>query len=201
MFRSLCFAIILSCIDPVSAKADINQLKFYIEELTTLKSTFEMTTLYSSDIRYGEFYLQRPGRLRFEFDDQKNVIIADGFLIHFIDNDAQDYANNFINATPAQVLLNQTIDLKADFDTTKVDTSKNSVSYKIQSKDNPEVGFVVIHMNKTPYQIKGWTIYDAIGDEINIKLTNIEEDVSIDPRLFVFKAPQADQSPDSPEFR
>ncbi|HEY1096716.1 MAG TPA: outer membrane lipoprotein carrier protein LolA, partial [Alphaproteobacteria bacterium] len=92
----------------------IKNAEKYLNSITTLKSEFLQT--HSDGTRYsGDFYLSRPGRLRFQYRPPLNdYIVADGLLVHYWDSEVKNYSNAPIGSTLADFLLRKNIKLSGD---------------------------------------------------------------------------------------
>ena len=86
------FGIVLGASSPVRAGNEITQAESYFTGLKTVKSRFVQTSADGSQTR-GTFYLNRPGKLRFEYDPpSKDFVVADGLFIYFYDGEMKQHA-------------------------------------------------------------------------------------------------------------
>ena len=70
---------------PYSARKAEN----YLRGLKTAKANFIQST--SSGLQlFGTFYLDRPGKLRFEYDALDDFVVADGIFIYFYDSELEE---------------------------------------------------------------------------------------------------------------
>jgi outer membrane lipoprotein-sorting protein len=142
----------------------VKAVETYLNGLKTLKAEFLQT--HSDGSRYGgDFYLNRPGRLRFEYRAPlSDYIVADGLLIHYWDNEVKNYSNAPIGTTLADFLLRKNIKLSA------------------------------LIFDQEPLKLRRWQVIDGTGAMTEVSLYNVQTGISVDPRLFVFKAPKAYKS-------
>ncbi|MBI2234105.1 MAG: outer membrane lipoprotein carrier protein LolA, partial [Micavibrio aeruginosavorus] len=99
----------------VSAAAPaVRQAESYLQSLRTAKARFLLTAADGTQ-QIGTFYLDRPGRLRFEYDPPaKDFVVADGLLIYFYDSQLGEQSNAPIGQTLADFLLRSDIRLSGD---------------------------------------------------------------------------------------
>ena len=72
---------------------DIAIVEHYLQGLTSARARFVQTTHDGTQL-VGTFYLQRPGKLRFEYDDPiKDFVVADGVFIYFYDAELGEQSN------------------------------------------------------------------------------------------------------------
>ena len=63
-----------------AAGDDVQKAEEYLRGLTTAKADF-IQRAHNGARLSGTFYLDRPGRLRFEYNEVDDIIVADGFFI------------------------------------------------------------------------------------------------------------------------
>ncbi len=80
--------------------SDIARAENYLRNLSTVKADFIQTAHNGSRLS-GTFYLNRPGKLRFEYNEVDDFIVADGFFIYFYDSEMQEQTNAPIGQTLA----------------------------------------------------------------------------------------------------
>ena len=81
-----------------TAATDIQRAENYLRNLDTVKAEFIQTAHNGSRLS-GTFYLNRPGKLRFEYNEVKDFIVADGVFIYFYDSELQEQTNAPIGHT------------------------------------------------------------------------------------------------------
>ena len=73
----------------------------------------------------GMFYLQRPGRLRFEYDPPATLlIVADGSVVAMRDTELRTTERTPIRSTPLNIILGETINLERDARILRVSRSR-----------------------------------------------------------------------------
>jgi outer membrane lipoprotein-sorting protein len=132
----------------------------------------------------GKFYIQRPGKIRFNYESPSAYrVISDGRSV-VIDNRKLNTSDLYpLSKTPLKLLLDDRIDLtgsrvrsvKEEGDATTIKLSDRSV-----------FGSATITMVFDPksYDLRQWTITDAQGKDTTVMIFNVRQDVRIDPSLF-----------------
>jgi outer membrane lipoprotein-sorting protein len=169
--------------DPAVQKAED-----YLRGLKTAKADFIQRT--NGDILTGTFYLNRPGRLRFEYNEVKDFIVADGLFIYFYDSQLQEQSNAPIGQTLADFLLRE--DLKLSGDLTVRDVySKDGLSHlTFTQTEDSAAGSVQLVFTEIPYQLRKWIVTDAQGSITEIELKNLERDIPLKDSLFAYFDPK-----------
>jgi outer membrane lipoprotein-sorting protein len=169
----------------------VKRIEAYFNALSTIKAHF---TQANSDgtVTDGIFYLKRPGRLRFEYSPPiKDYIVADGLLMHYWDDEMKNYSNAPVGSTLADFFLRKKIKLSGDVKVTDVQASQdNVVVVTLIQTENPDAGNLQLVFNTEPLQFLKWRVTGTDGGITEITLEDVERDVTLDPRLFVFKPPK-----------
>jgi outer membrane lipoprotein-sorting protein len=189
---------------PVHAQQDLSaadqaalvqKAEIYLNNITTLKSRF---SLMGSDgmIETGMFYLQRPGRMRFQYDPpHADYIVADGLLIHYWDDGVKNYSNAPIGSTLADFLLKKKIRLSGELKVTSVRRpADNKLVITLVQAKNPEAGDLRLLFTENPQSgnlsLDKWRVTDATGNVTETTLTNVQTGTKLDPKLFIFSPPK-----------
>jgi outer membrane lipoprotein-sorting protein len=132
----------------------------------------------------GKFYIQRPGKIRFNYDKSSGYqVISDGKSV-VIDNKKLNTMDLYpLSKTPLKLLLEKRIDLSGD----KVKSVKEESDLTtIKLADKSVFGNSTITMMFDPksYALRQWTITDAQGKDTTVMIFNVQEGVKIDQALF-----------------
>lgn len=171
----------------------LKQIEDYIKSITTLKARFGQTAeIYSQDLT-GTFSMQRPGKLRFEYDAPiDDYIVADGTFIYFYDSEMEHYTSAPVNSTMAAFLVRKDPGLTSeDIEVMDVADKDGLLGVTLRYADEPEKGRLTLIFKKEPQlQLLKWQIVDAQGYVTQIELKDVKTGMKIDRDTFVFVAPQ-----------
>lgn len=176
-------------------KATLQSIETYLNSITTMQSEFVQT--HSDGSRYnGKFYLNRPGRLRFEYAPPNgDYIVADGLLVHYWDSEVKNYSNAPIGSTLADFLLRKKIKLSGDLTVKDVKSvPDNRLLVTLSQTADPQAGELSLLFDQNPMRLRRWRVIDGTNAMTEVSLYNIQTSIRIDPRLFVFKTPKGFQS-------
>lgn len=172
-----------------TSEADVRAAQTYLQGLKTAKARFVQTNPDGSIAR-GTFYLSRPGRLRFEYDTPvKDLVVADGLLIHFYDGIANQTSNAPIGQTLADFLLRRTISLSGDVKATRVRRGADLLQITLVQENDPGAGSLTLGFSEQPYALRKWRVIDAMGAVTEVELLDMQPNVTLAPSLFVFNNP------------
>ncbi len=161
----------------------------YLNALNTAQARFLQTNPNGSQL-IGTFYLNRPGKLRFEYDDPvDDFIVADGFLIYFYDSELGEQTNAPIGQTMADFLLRPDLRLRGDITVTGVRRHGELLQITLVQSDDPEAGALTLGFTEEPLALKKWRITDATGAITEIELFQLKTGLPLDDSLFVYVNP------------
>jgi outer membrane lipoprotein-sorting protein len=189
-----CALLIVSSLPAHANDPFLKKAEDWFNNLKTAKANFTQIG-YDGRQATGQFYLKRPGRLRFEYDAPlKDFVVADGIMVHFYDGELEDMSNAPIGQTPADFILRKRLDftsVDSDLIVRKTEHKHNIFRVVMIQKEDPEAGEIVLDFTKKPMQLNGWLIKDSLGNITQINLDGLVLNERLDPALFVYKDPKA----------
>ena len=134
----------------------------------------------------GDFYIQKPGKLRFEYDDPSPIaIVADGSSVVVRDRKLATQDIYPLSQTPLRYLLSDKIDLIKDTNVVGVSQDDMFVSVTIEEKQSLiGTSRLMLMVGAKDNQLKQWTITDPQGYDTTIAVYNLDTAKKLDPALF-----------------
>lgn len=171
-------------------QAQVQKIEDYINNLGTARARFVQTTHNGTQL-VGTFYLARPGKLRFEYDEPiKDFVVADGTFIYFYDAEAGEQTNAPIGQTLADFILRKKLDLKKEITVTDYKEAGGLIQVEMVQTSDPGAGKLVLGFDKEPLTLKKWRIIDAQDLITEVELFYLKTDIKHPDGLFVYKDPQ-----------
>ena len=163
----------------------LSQAENWFVNLDTAQSRFEQIAYDGTSMR-GTFYIDRPGRLRFEYDaPTRDYIVADGFQIHFYDSESDQYSSGPIGATLADFILRDNLSFDDDAITVEdISETDRTTNITLYQSDQEGMSTLTLTFDKEPFTLSSWTIEDAQGLTTSVILRDFEKTARIDPTLF-----------------
>ena len=131
----------------------------------------------------GKFFLERPGKIRFDYDKPSAVQVkADGKSVVIHNSKLDTYDMYPLSQTPLQLLLADRIDV-----TKRVkDVQQDQDLLTIKMGDKSVFGDSTITMMFDPqtYDLRQWTITDKQGKDTSVILIDVQEGVRFEKRMF-----------------
>lgn len=138
----------------------------------------------------GAFYINRPGKIRFEYTAPEPVfIVSDGVSVSIEEPKRDSYDAVPLSSTPLHLFLRSNVDLKRDGSVTDVTSSNGSHFVTLIDKTGEAEGKMILEFRASDFELLGWRSIDGTGAETRVKLSDTKKNVSMKPSLFVVKDP------------
>ena len=134
----------------------------------------------------GDFYISKPGRVRFEYDNPSPIeLIADGQSVVVRDRNLATQDVYPLSQTPLRFLLADHVDLMKDTNLVAVYADDVFVTVVVEEK-NSVVGTsrLMIMFSAKDMQLKQWTVTDPQGYDTTVAVYNIDTSKKPDPSMF-----------------
>lgn len=152
----------------------VTRINAYFNNITNLQGSFEQVD--SNNKRStGRFYVQRPGKIRFDYAPPSGLrIIADGRFLAIEDSDLKTVEKYPISSTPFKLLLTEAVDLGRDARIMGVESQEGSLTISLQDKSGDAAGNIRLLFESAPeLQLKQWMITDAQGLMTKVTVNDI----------------------------
>ncbi|MCB1991311.1 MAG: outer membrane lipoprotein carrier protein LolA [Geminicoccaceae bacterium] len=183
---------------PLAAQsAVLADVERYLNGIDTLAARFEQIAPDGSLSR-GRVYIQRPGRLRFDYDPPSRIrLIAPGdWRLVFYDASIGQVNVIPISQTPLGILLDDEVRLDGDVEVTNVREQAGELAVTVIRKGEADQGSVTLVFAKSPLALRRWSVVDAQGLVTHIVLQDVETGGKLDSELFRWRDPQTYGLPD-----
>ena len=171
--------------------ANSARVEAYFNAITTLSAQFSQIAP-DGQVAEGDFYLRRPGRLRFEYAPPVPLlIVADGFRLVLYDYELGQVNAWPVAATPLGPLVARTVDFINSGHAQAVETEPGILRLTLVDPDRPDDGWITLVFRDDPLELRHWEVTDPQGWVTVVVLTGMRIDPDLEPELFVFKDPVA----------
>jgi outer membrane lipoprotein-sorting protein len=173
-------------IEPVTPANAVARANAYLNGVTSLQADFIQLGADGRRLE-GKLYIQKPGRLRFEYLPPASLqIIADGTSVAIQDKKVKPEPDlYFIGQTPLKFLLSDKIDLARD--TRVLDVTSDPQACTIFIEDHATFGGtsrIKLVFDPSNFTLRQWIIADPQGYETVVSLFNVDYAAKPDPALF-----------------
>jgi outer membrane lipoprotein-sorting protein len=166
-------------------RAQVDKVSAYLSSVQQLVGQFLQVGPDGSRVK-GEFYIQKPGKVRFEYDPPSPIeIVADGQSVIVRDRKLATQDLYPLSQTPLRFLLSERIDLMRETNVIGVRADEVFVTIIIEERQ-PLVGTsrLMMMVGAKDFQLKQWTITDPQGYDTTVMVSNLDTSKRPDPGLF-----------------
>ncbi len=167
-------------------RALLDRISKYLSSIQTMVGNFVQIGP-DGNRTEGTFYLQKPGRIRFDYNPPSPIdIIADGSSVVVRDRKLATQDLYPLSQTPLRYLLADRIDLLRDTDVVSVTSDDTFDSVTIEQKQLM-IGTdkLMIMFDAKDLTLKQWTVTDPQGFDTTVAVYNLDTAKKPDPNLFV----------------
>lgn len=133
----------------------------------------------------GTFYIQRPGRLRFDYDPPSPLlIVSDGSVVAIRDSDLRTTERTPLRSTPLNIILGSQIDLERDARILRVSSAGPWLMITARDRTGQTDGQIILQFHGPDAELRSWDVIDATGSRTRTTLRDVTRPASIDRRLF-----------------
>lgn len=198
MLRKLCIFFVM-LVSTVSARAEdtpLQRLRNFLAKAGSLQADFTQAQVDENGNvgkkSSGVFYLQRPGKFRWDYKTPYNQeIVSNGGKVWFYDKDLDQVTAKRLNAaigsTPA-LLLSGEVALETNFNIEKQTVDEGLYWLKLVPKSE-ESGFKYVLLGLDGDTLAGMELNDNFGQLTRIYFNNVKTGVKPNPAIFEFKPP------------
>jgi len=166
-------------------KAQAARVSNYLSSLQTVSGNFVQVGPDGSKVK-GDFYIQKPGKVRFEYEPPSPIaIIADGSMLAVRDRKLSTQDIYPLSQTPLRYLLSDRIDLLKDTNVVSVTADDLFISVTIEEKQILiGTSRLMLMVGAKDGQLKQWTVTDPQGYDTTVAVYNLDTSRKVDPGLF-----------------
>ncbi|MFW5654461.1 MAG: LolA family protein [Roseicyclus sp.] len=177
-------AALLSPLPALAQAIPLEQISAYLDGIETAESTFTQINADGS-VATGELYIQRPGRVRFDYDDEALLVMAGGGQLAIFDGRGNTMAEQYpLRQTPLWLILDRDVNLSRSGMVIAHEFDGTSTRVVTQDPERPEIGTLTLVFTDDPIQLRQWVVTDQAGAETTIVLGALRQDVRLSQGLF-----------------
>lgn len=178
-------------------EAPIKQLKAFLNSNASLSADFKQVSYnkagQAAQASFGEFYLSRPGKFRWNYQKPfAQEIVSNGGKVWFYDADLEQVTvkqlDDSLGSTPALLLTGQ-VDIDQKF-VLEEQGNDDDLNWVRLSPKNEESGFKYILIGLNHGQLGGMELSDNFGQLTRIYFSNIKLNPVLQDSLFNFTPPK-----------
>ncbi len=168
-------------------QARIKSATAYLQALSTGQGRFEQTD-WRGKVTTGNWYLARPGKIRFEYDAPYSLlIVSDGKQVKMWDPRLKSLDKYPLDETPLSLFLSKQIRFDQGVVITEVTSGASGFRLKARDRRKQIEGSVTLDFAQGDggLVLSDWTVIDAQNHGTTVRLTTFNRGGALRPDLFV----------------
>ncbi len=183
----------LTALAPAPLSADdaalVDRARAYLRSLSSAKGRFIQTDARGARSA-GTFYLQRPGRARFEYDPPSPLVIAaNGYRVAVANRRLKTLQAYPLGLTPLGLLLSREIRIDKGVAVDRVTRGTDGFSILVSDRTGKAQGRIALDFTDSPLTLAGWTITEAQGAVTQVRLSQFAAAAHFPASLFELGEP------------
>ncbi len=179
------------------APSQANQLDRAVRALravTTMRADFTQTDRAGNSVS-GQLTLRNPGRIRFEYTDDVNMlVVSDGRALTLVDYDVSQVERWPIRNSPLGALLDPGRDMTR-YGRLQPSSTDNVISIEVRDPQRPEFGVMTLIFVAEPsapggLELASWVALDSQNTRTTVRLRNHRYGMSVPDSAFTYRDPR-----------
>ena len=171
----------------MAEKISLNNISNYLNGLSTVQSEFTQVNP-DGTISAGTVYIQRPGRVRFEYKNSKQLMLASGGQVAVFDAKSNQGPQVYpLGQTPLSIILDQNVNLARKGMVTGHSERKNTTVVKAHDPAHPQYGSIEMVFT-APTELRQWVVTDYTGKKTTVILGEMKKGGSFKPSTFAIQS-------------
>lgn len=188
MFRRtfLASAAAFAATPALADKLSLNALSGYLNGIQRATSEFTQINADGS-LATGQFYIQRPGRMRFEYNPpMKLLVMAGGGSVAIFDGKSNvTRAERYpLRRTPLNLILEKNVNLARRNMVVGHSFDGTATVVTAQDPEHPEYGNIRLKFTANPIELRQWVVTDGQGSATTVILGQLQSVANLPNTLF-----------------
>ncbi|MBB4009124.1 outer membrane lipoprotein carrier protein LolA [Allorhizobium taibaishanense] len=132
----------------------------------------------------GKFYIERPGKLRFNYEQPSPMrVISDGRNVAIGNLKMKTWDVYPLSKTPLSLLLSDRIDLGHQM-VRQVKEEQDLTTIVLGDKSIFGDQTITLMFDPKTFELRQWTVTDAQGKDTSVMIFNVQQGVNFDDKVF-----------------
>lgn len=173
--------------DPANVRADLARIDASMNATFSFQGDFRQVAP-NGAVSKGKIWLQRPGKVRFEYDAPSPLlIVSDGVTLVQNDRQLETFDRVPLSATPLNYFLKENINLADDTEVTALQKLPGQWIVTARDGSGQQEGAITMVFDSETLALQTWIIQDDFGGATRVSLSNLQYNGRIDPRQFILR--------------
>jgi outer membrane lipoprotein-sorting protein len=167
-------------------RSDLDKISAYLNGMHAVEGDFSQINP-NGDVAEGKIYIDRPGKIRFEYDPPNpTLVLCDGSSIYVQNRKLNTVDRYPLAGTPLQLILKDDISLKQNRSILGLHREGDSIIVDARSSNNRKTSNVTLVFAGAPIELRQWTVIDDQGLSTTVALRNVHPVASLPGTLFQY---------------
>ena len=132
----------------------------------------------------GTFYIQRPGKVRFDYEDPSPIeVVSNGLAVMVVNNKLKTFDSYPLKKTPLKLLLDDKLNISNEA-ILEVKNEEDVTTVVMGDKQIFGNSVITLLFEPETFDLRQWTIKDSQGKETSVMVFNVSRDIDIPSRTF-----------------
>jgi outer membrane lipoprotein-sorting protein len=165
----------------------VERVENYLNSLTTVVTDFTQTAP-DGTLANGKFYLERPGKMRWEYEPPVPILmVSSGGVMTYFDRELAQTSTIPIDNTPAGILVREHIAFSGDIAVKEMNNEAGIIHITLIQPEKMDNGELTLELTAKPLALKNLSFIDATKQETRIRFSNAVMGQPIDSKLFTLR--------------
>lgn len=153
----------------------LNEISNIMNRIGKAETTFTQFNADGSRSK-GKLYINRPGRMRFEYAGKGDLlVVAGGGNVAIFDGPKDRNPESYpLKRTPLNILLQRQVDVRKSKMVTGKTYDGKLTTVLAQDPKHPEYGTIAMRFGGSPAALREWTIVNEFGEQTTVKLGQLQ---------------------------
>ncbi|WP_111558024.1 LolA family protein [Paracoccus sediminilitoris] len=167
----------------LAERISLSEISRYLNGLSTVTSEFTQINP-DGTVSTGTVYIHRPGRVRFEYDNDNTLVLASGGNVAVFDSKSNGGPQQYpLSQTPLSIILDANVDLGRANMVTGHSEKDNATIVTAQDPQRPQNGNIQMVFSN-PTELRQWIVTDDSGQKTTVILGEMTKGGSIPSSRF-----------------
>lgn len=167
-----------------------NKINTFFTNFNTMQAEFvQYSNLDNNKLIKGLFYIERPGKLRFEYHSPfKSLLINNKKITHYYDIDLDELTTIPSSKTPLSFLLQKANSIEEmNFIIENIEKKNDKVFLRVKNKEITETQNITFVFDSEITTLISIIIEDENKNNLTVELFNVKLNQKIDKNLFILR--------------
>ena len=173
----------------VRDKQTLEQVEAYLSDVHSISTDF-IQSAPNGDITNGKFYLQRPGKLRMEYNPPTPVLmVTSGSDIVYYDKELDQISRIGLESTLVGFLARNEVKFDDSVVITDMEYGDKSIRISLIQSKKAKDGMLTLEFSDKPLEFRNMNVTDSSGQVTTVSFTKARFNLPLPGELFIFKDP------------